>query len=65
MLDESVNHMSRFYYRQEEAAEYASRCYNAPLGTDGCNFFVTQSIDFEVNDKTACPFADGFCLEER
>jgi hypothetical protein len=64
-LDASVNHMSRFYYMQErQAGEYATRCYNAPPGADGCNFFVTQSIDFEVIDKTTCPFADTFCLEE-
>jgi hypothetical protein len=64
-LDSAVNFLSVFNYMQEkEAGDYANRCYNAPEGSDGCNFFVTKSLDFEEKNETACPFADGFCLEE-
>lgn len=64
-LDSSVNFLSVFNYMQEkEAGDYANRCYNAREGSDGCNFFVTKSLDFEEKNETACPFADGFCLDE-
>jgi hypothetical protein len=64
-LDPSVNIMPQFYHKQEkEAGDYATRCYNAPPGADGCNFFVAQSINYTIKDQTACPFADGFCLED-
>jgi hypothetical protein len=64
-LDSSVNFMSIFNYMQEkEAGDYANRCYNSPEGSDGCNIFVTKSFGFKEKSETACPFADGFCLEE-
>ena len=65
ILDPSVNFLSVFNYMQEkEAGDYANRCYNAPEGSDGCNFFVTKGFRFEERNETACPFAKGFCLEE-
>jgi hypothetical protein len=65
VLDDSIDSISPFNYLQEkEAGNYATRCYNASDGVDGCNFFLAQSIPFEEVDEVACPFADGFCLED-
>jgi hypothetical protein len=64
VLDPSVNSISPFNYMQEkEAGDYATKCYNASDGADGCNFFFSQNIPFDEVDEASCPFADGFCLE--
>jgi hypothetical protein len=54
------------YYLQEvESGDYASRCYGAAPGTDGCNFYFTQDIPYSETDDILddkCPFSDELCL---
>jgi hypothetical protein len=53
------------YLQEVEAAEYAEHCYRAPQGTDGCNFFTTQDIPYDVIKGDECPFSDELCLNGR
>ncbi|KAI9852075.1 MAG: hypothetical protein M1838_001872 [Thelocarpon superellum] len=53
------------YYHQAEleSAHLAQDCYGEEEGADGCNLFVSQSIDYQTYNAS-CPFAPDLCLED-
>lgn len=48
-----------------QASRYAQKCYDAPLGSDGCNDFYNQSIGFIERSNDACPFSGNVCAQGR
>jgi hypothetical protein len=54
-----TNTQKYFHEIEVESGEYARRCYNATDGSDGCNYFYKQSIQFSVTENTTCPFRSG------
>ncbi|KAL8856961.1 MAG: hypothetical protein Q9178_006456 [Gyalolechia marmorata] len=41
-----------------ESGALAEKCFNTDAGTDGCNFFLQQSIPYQVS-SASCPFRDA------
>jgi hypothetical protein len=41
-----------------ESQQYASTCYNAEDGADGCSFFYEQSIQYAAGHDDTCHFKD-------
>ena len=41
-----------------ESGALAEKCFNTDAGTDGCNFFLQQSIPYQVS-SAPCPFRDA------
>ena len=48
-----------------QALRYAQKCYNTPLGSDGCNDFHNQSIGYTERSNPTCPFSGDTCAEGR
>ena len=43
------------------ATAYVDQCYHAAAGTEGCNYFYTQSLGFKEEVVDTCPFAGDIC----
>ena len=41
-----------------ESGALTEKCFNTDVGTDGCNFFLQQSIPYQVS-SAPCPFRDA------
>lgn len=48
-----------------QASRYAQKCYDAPLGSEGCNDFYNQSIGFMERSNDTCPFSGNVCAQGR
>lgn len=44
------------------AAAYATKCYDAEHGADGCNYFYNQTISYAEKSNQTCPFLGQTCV---